>query len=353
MIFVSNNVLTGLSASDSLNTAQGRFIKGWALFNRAFAYYDLARGFCKAYDASTASADLGLPLKLSPNVDELEQRATLQQTYDQIFADLGAATRLLPTVRPAANLNRPSRIAAYALWARIYLDRREYQKSGLYADSCLALYNKLIDYNTVGATSSQPFSNTNDELIYNCRQVVAYGYMSVTYNSAQAYATPDLLKLYDVNDLRLPVNYVIQANGYYAKKRGYYGRGIYPFTGLATDEVYLIKAENLVRAGKTTEAMDILNRLLINRYKAGTFTPLAATTQAQALQAILTERRKELAFRGLRWYDLKRLNKEGANITLSRKINNTNYTLAPNSSLYIFPIPDEEIQRSGIQQNQR
>ncbi len=70
---------------------------------------------------------------------------------------------------------------------------------------------------------------------------------------------------------------------------------------------------------------------------------------------ILEERRKELPFTGqLRWEDLRRLNKDQrfAKI-LVRTIAGNEYQLLPNSKRYVFPIPDIEIELSGIPQNER
>ena len=85
----------------------------------------------------------------------------------------------------------------------------------------------------------------------------------------------------------------------------------------------------------------------------GTFTPYPIQSAAEALDTILVERRKELAFRGIRWSDLRRLNKEGWNITLTRNLNGVMYTLPPNSELYTLPIPPDVINSSGIIQNPR
>jgi len=118
-IFYCNNVLDGLSKikikDDSIK--QYNLIKGWALFLRAYALYDLVRNFSKSYDRSTSTTDLGLPIRLKAGIDELVPRSSLQQTYDHIFSDLNNAKKLLDNT--SQDSNRPSKVAAYALFARI------------------------------------------------------------------------------------------------------------------------------------------------------------------------------------------------------------------------------------------
>ncbi len=89
--------------------------------------------------------------------------------------------------------------------------------------------------------------------------------------------------------------------------------------------------------------MNDLNALLQKRFKTGFFVPLIAANSTEALNKILDERRKELIFRGTRWTDLRRLNKGGANITITRTLNGQTYTLAPNSLKYTYLIPTEVI----------
>jgi hypothetical protein len=122
---------------------------------------------------------------------------------------------------------------------------------------------------------------------------------------------------------------------------------------LATDEVYLIRAECFARAGDVVDALKDLNTLMAKRIKSAFFVPFIASTGTDALKLILTERRKELVMRGLRWTDLRRLNKEGYNIALTRVINGQTYTLLPNDPRYILPIPDDVIVFTGMQQNIR
>jgi uncharacterized protein with PhoU and TrkA domain len=113
----------------------------------------------------------------------------------------------------------------------------------------------------------------------------------------------------------------------------------------------LIRAECDARKGNIPDAMADLNSLLEKRYKTGTFVPLAINDSKEALKKILLERRKELVMRGLRWIDIKRLNKEDHQITLIRKIEDQTYTILPNSDYYALPLPDDIIRITGMQQN--
>jgi hypothetical protein len=55
--------------------------------------------------------------------------------------------------------------------------------------------------------------------------------------------------------------------------------------------------------------------------------------------------------RSLRWPDIKRQNREGANIVLQRLSAGTVYRLEPNSGLYALTLPADIIEQSGIPQN--
>jgi hypothetical protein len=76
-----------------------------------------------------------------------------------------------------------------------------------------------------------------------------------------------------------------------------------------------------------------------------------AADRADALKKIRTERRKELLMRGMRWIDLKRYNREGENLVISRNIGGKLVSLAPNAGYYALPIPVDIIEQTGIAQN--
>lgn len=351
-IYNANFVLDFLPKIGAGNAEQSLYnnIKGTALFHRAFMFYELAQLFCKPYAASALS-DMGIVLRLTAENETSIARSSVQQTYDQVLHDLKAAVALLPVTQLYST--RPGKAAVYGALARVYLSMRDYSNAGLYADSALLWNSTLLDYNSLIASGNALPSNplNNPEILF-----LSWSSLHGVFNvSNVAIADTLLYQSYDINDLRKSVFFgPAGANRYYWK--GSYqttGGTYYIFNGIATDEMYLVRAECRARDGNVNGAMIDLNTLLRKRWKTGTFTDLTAADAADALNKVLQERRKELAFRGLRWTDLRRLNLEGADITLKRIIYGTTYTLPPNDLRWVLLIPELEIQRSGIPQNPR
>ncbi len=346
VVYVANTVLDHIDKyKETGSLYDWNNVKGQALYHRAKSFSEAAAIWCLAYDPSTAATDLGIPLRLNGNFNEVSARPTLQVTYDQVISDVKASIPLLPVT--SLHVMRPSKAAAYGLLARVYLNMRQYTLAGLYADSCLRLYNRLLDYNNYSPAAIYPFTQFNAEVIMENRRPIL-----PSLNRSIAKIDSTLYLSYAGNDLRKTLFFRDNGNGSYGFKGSYEG-GLTLFGGIATDEIYLIRAESYARAGNIDLAMKDLNTLLVTRWKTGTFVPFAATDAADALQSILTERRKELLMRGLRWMDIKRLNKEGIGITLTRKLNNQTYTLPPNDPRYALPLPEDIILLSGMVQNYR
>ena len=343
-IFYANSVISGMGnlKETAVDRKKYNHVLGQAYFARAFASFDLVKNFAAPYDADSAPQELGIALKLSPNVDEVIERSSIQENYDQILSDLSRATSLLDAPI-TADRNRANKPSAYALAARIYLSMRNYELAEVYADSCLAMYDKLIDYNTVSLIATAPFTLGNEEsMLYS---TVGRNYSMVLYASTQNTSIDNgLYNLYDENDLRKSIFFSKNAaNGLIKTKRGYSGSSRFPYSGLATDEIYLIKAECAARRDDLYTCKDYLFKLLSKRYKTGTFTMDNFSTKEDALNKVLIERRKELVWRaGLRWDDIRRLNKEGANMSLNRKLGNETYVLKAGSPQFAFPIPTNE-----------
>jgi starch-binding outer membrane protein, SusD/RagB family len=320
-------------------------VKGSALFFRAYSYLTLCWTFSKAYDKNSAEQDFGIALRNSSDFNIPSVRSTVEESYRQIIHDLKAALHYLPALAEVPL--RPSKAAAYGTLARTYLSMRVYDSAYSYADSALQIQPQLLDYNTVNISSPLPFTRFNKEVIF----FTAIGLHEVS-GAHPKFGRIDstLYSYYEDNDLRKiaffrPVRDGFQFKGMYSNNANS------PFTGIATDEMYLTRAECAVRMGKVDEGVKDLNLLLENRFKTGTSVPIVITDSTAALDTILLERRKELVMRTLRWIDIKRLNKEGRDIVPVRIIDGQKFSLPPNDNRYALPIPTDVVNISGMPQN--
>lgn len=329
-------------------------VYGSALFYRAYYFLQLCWVYGKAYDSETYNKDLGIVLRLSSDFNIPSKRATVKESYDQVIMDAKKSVDYLPDF--PLHVYRPSKWAAYGLLARAYLSMREYDSAYKYADQCLKLKEDLINFNgdddLLGLTKRSPFKRFNKETIFYTEMNTAALYILVY----PEYIAIDsiLLSQYKEGDLR--------RKGYFSGNSGFYNfKGSYTqsanyFTGLAVDEIMLIRSEAAARINKGSatilRALNDINKLLSNRFDQSYFTAIENLTQGQIIDAIVKERRKELLFRGIRWIDIKRLNKEGKNIVLRRVLDDgSEYELQPNSNYYALPLPIDIIKSTGMQQN--
>jgi hypothetical protein len=345
----TNIVLEGLNNITPSAVQQDQYnnVKGSALFYRAYVFYDLAELFAKPWDSATASSDLGIPLRLSADVNVASKRSSVQETYNKIIEDLKQAETLLPET--PLYLTRPSKAAVEGLLARVYFNRRQYDQSLSWSEKYLGKRNSLLDFNSLDSNAYfklpglQP---VNPEITF---------YSTALIYSISVFPKVDtvLYQSYQAGDLRRAMFFV--SSGPDHLFTGAYSGSVPLFAGIATNEIMLINAESNARLGNLSASMDVLNKLLSKRYVNGSFTPLDVQTTDEALDIIISERRKELPFTGnLRWQELRRLNTEATrSVTLTRLLNGTVYKLPPADNRYVYPIPPDEVKLSGLQQNPR
>ena len=351
-VLYANIALEGIDKvkQQTYNASAWNNVKGSALFYRGEAFFNLSQLFARPYSLTFPDYP-GIPLRLNADANEVSVRSSLQQTYDQILNDLQSSVDYLPNI--PLYKTRPSKPAAYALLSRFYLVKQDYSNALKYADLCLKLYDSLLDYNTLNASAPFPIPQVNREVVFLTTLETA----SLLPNMHIVDST--LYKSYDINDQRKKILYRANTAGQLNFIGTYTGgaplitSGSRLFSGIATDEVYLTRAECYARTGNITAAMGDLNALMSKRMKTGFFVPFTATNTSEALNQILKKRRKETPFRGLRWIDLRRLNNEGANITLTRNIKGQLYTLPPNDLKYVLPVPPDVISMTGMAQNDR
>ncbi len=347
-VYNANFALESLSKIQrtASNERQWDKVKGYSLFFRAYSFLNLVWIFSKAYDSSTASTDLGIVLRLGADFNQPSQRSSVEQTYHQIIKDTKEAANYLPEM--SSNVLLPSKAACYGLLSRTYLSTRQYDSAYKYSDLCIQLTDDILDYNTIPVTDDIPFPRLDNP------ETIFYSEMN-TFNtnhySFSGFVDSTLIRLYNANDLRLTAFFSSQ-NNLHRFKGAYTANSILLFTGLANDEIFLIRAECSARKNMISGAMNDLNTLMKKRWNNDLpYLDFIAIDREHAITQILAERRKELLMRGIRWSDIKRLNKEGREIIPKRLINGNEISLPSNNSRYALPIPADIISITGMPQN--
>lgn len=346
VVYVSNVILEEIvKMNKSLQPEEWNRIKGSALFFRAHNFWKALQLWAKAYDTVTAHIDPGVPIRLNANFNEPSLRASVKEGFLQIIKDLKEACLLLPMKTKHVLL--PSKPTAFAMLARTFLSMGFYREALAYSDTSLLLYPNLLDYNNISGSSTYSFPAYNEEVLF-------YAAMSnpPAVSPTRAKIDSVLYLTYEDDDLRKTLFFRSNSDNSF-RFRGSYTGSIAHFTGLANDEVYLIRSECRARLNDVTGAMSDLNHLLRTRWKEGSFVERSAITKEQAIDIILEERRKELIMRDLRWSDIKRLNREGAGIHLTRVLDGTVYELSPNDPRFALPLPGYIVDITGMPQNPR
>lgn len=312
-------------------------VRGSALFYRGFHYYQLLQLYAPPYKEG-ANEPCVLPLRDVSDVGVSGKLSTVEYCYNQVITDLNAALALLPLV--PASKTRPSQLAVLAMLAKVYLLMERYDQAMEYADKYLENKSELLDFSTLNAAATLPFPTLdvgNKEVIFYAGPI---SYSLLSFGNLRV--NESLYSSYQANDLRKTAFFRTNTDGTKSFKGRYTGN-VGLFSGLATNEMLLIKAECLARTGKWQKGAGLLNTLCGKRYK--NYSPVIDETDGAALQRILEERNKELVFTGTcRWEDLRRLNNDPRFAkTLTRKLAGKVYTLLPNDPRYTFPVIPQEL----------
>lgn len=364
-VYNANVAIQGLPEVKSGDENLKQQLIAEAKVHRAYAYLCLVNLYAKEYHAGSAATDPGVPLLTEPGYTQNLKRATVAAVYDLIISDLNAGVATLSPL--PSSKTTPSKSAAYALLARAYLYRGEYQKALDHANLSLAIQSTLFNLNLyVGSGAGSglpdgfflPTSQNNPEVIL----------MKASSDGGGSFPlSAELLTLLGTKDLRTYFfTYFVGPDGDpigIFNYPGTYHTYFAPFEAVAgstqigpsVPEMMLIKAECLARTQKGQEGLAVVNELRKSRFKPADYTVLTAANDDAALQVILQERRRELFCKGLRLFDLKRLNTDArlAKI-ITHPLKTQQLTLAPGSNRYVYPIPTKVINANPeIEQNPR
>jgi len=384
-IAYANTVLENLKKVQGTD-AKKEALKLEAHFVRAYSNFELATIYCLPFSENNKNA-LGLPLKKTMDYEESLTRASLEDTFKFIEADLEEA---LKTNKSKGDAWRFSLPAVNAFAARYYLYKHDYNKAKKHSIEALKDYDILV--NTANLVDPQRsyttyyLNESKDTVwvdilrpeIFWSRTIKAMHHEELYYtrflNIVQRYIpSQELIDLYEEDDLRK--GYLMEYFSlFYTDSPNYSAFAHFNYSqqalqGPTTSEMLLIKAECQIREGSIAEGMNTLEILRMQRFNQETYTTLEIPGSIlDALSTIIDERRRENPF-VWRWYDIKRLNTDPDNILPPIEITRsfypyTNgnasvgsslipYTLSPKDKRFAIPIPVSDIILSNgeIEQN--
>lgn len=337
-IYTFNLVLQEIDGSTEGTDADKKRVKAEAKINRAYYYWLLHSCYAKAYDEKTAATDLSVPLVVQTDLEAKSKRATAKAVVTQILEDLKDNATALPL--KGQTEYRVIRTSAYALAARVQHSLGMYDEAFTNATEALKLNSTLLDYNTYSFVDpKKPYNGvTNRPISRLSPECLLYRSSSFTTMLGSTMLSDELLAKYDtLVDLRYKFNFtrigrngkpLTDPNPAFLQELDY---------NIGVPEMMLIQAECLARKGDK-EALNILEKLRENRIDAAQYRKLNVPDD-QLLKVVLEERERELAFHGARFFDMKRLSKEGIYTqTVVRSCDGEQYRLEPNSNRYVFPI---------------
>ena len=330
-----NTVIEGIEKATNGTDQQKNSLKAEALVGRAFEYLYLINEYGQPYDATTAASDPGVPFVTSHQVTQaVPPRISVQEVYDRIIADIKEALPALPA-KNTQNRFRPDMAAAYSVLARAYLYKREYEKAKENAQLALQYTGaEMLDFNALPA--NEPKNTAISSMLD-----VIYGRSAV----AIPMPTLEFINTYDRRDQRF--KWFRTTDAYQARGNTLFATFLtVPFFtnsnyGTSVQEMKLIIAEEYARNNNLRQALQQLNEIRIKRFPQAAYQPLESTDATVVLGWVLRERTFEFPFHGLRWFDMRRLDKENRMGIVSRldAKGNVVATLQPHSPRYTLQIP--------------
>lgn len=352
------------------NLPDGEFkdnMRGEALAIRALAHFDLLRVYAKAYSSAT-DADPGVPYVTTVDATAQPARTPVKAAYGMVVSDLADATDLLGTDNGVGRIHKA---AAEGLLSRVYLYMEQWQNA---VDAATDAIADAPEENELASLTEFPriwTDQTEKDVLFKIKNLdadntqIGVGYKqgtpdgvlpeySVDYAFFQLFTNQDVRKTAYINQTTfngIDYNYVYKYNG-----RPVGDADVVDIKVIRMAEVYLNRAEAYYNLNNAAGALNDLNTLRSNRYTGFT---TGVETGTALYNAILLQRRLELAFEGSRFFDLKRLGLAVERSEFGDRADGTGIPvpedaemLPADDALYQLPIPQAEINANpNIKQN--
>lgn len=328
-VMVMNAILDGIDNAEG-SQEEKDIIKAEALGIRGFYYHVLVNLFGEPYNYNRKA--LGVPLKLTAGLIENGiTRDNVEVVYNQIVKDLEESSRLFRMYPKQRGSYRMNGTTADILLSRVYLHMEEWEKSIIASTRAIETAEGLTDYTKLAegvkfVTAS--YDNSEVEWLYGNR---------IDWSGGPFEPANTLWAAFGDNDCRDE----LWLTGMYINK---IEPAVYkdPCLAVRISEAYLNRAEAHVlstRADKKSVALEDLNYL--RRHRIVGYNDVNIEDEEQLLDEIREERRRELCFDGLRWFDLRRYGMPSISHDYKTRKNApwVTYMLREKDPLYTLPIP--------------
>jgi starch-binding outer membrane protein, SusD/RagB family len=338
-----------LAAIEKLNFTgadliQANRYKGELLALRAYFHFELLRGYASSYQAGA----LGIPYMKASSIG-YPARDNFETVIANTKADLVAAKALLPS--SFTDKSRITLLAVSAIQARVALYEKNWGDAITYS-------TEVINGAPLATKAQFPgiWTDANEnEVIWKAKRAgsneskVGDFYFRQIGGIVLYAPSMKLINTFDrVNDVRFAayIKYDPTRTGtksqYLVNKYVLNVLNVPNLTDIKlfrTGEMYLIRAEAKAETGGDGAAdLNALRAARITGYTNATFVDKAAL-----IDAIYTERFKELAFEGHRFFDLRRRNLPVERLAIDAVNASGAVTLLPTKAQYALPIPSTEV----------
>ncbi|MDR1723203.1 MAG: RagB/SusD family nutrient uptake outer membrane protein [Tannerella sp.] len=334
--FISNANMI-IENADNAEGAQSErdYAKGQAYAYRGFAYFYLVQAWAERYKAEGGNTQPGVIIRTS-NTTENQARASVEEVYTQINADLDEAIKLLSSIKTErVNKSHINVHVARGLKARVLLTQGKWLEAAEMAKLVVDQSGAKFQDDTYTTTNNRMSDQTNSEWLWGKKAQLDqagslrdfHSFMSnmnVSFNRNTPRAIYNLLynritdtdvrkkiwfpRAQDPETLPRPIiptsgnirNYM--ANKFVMKNENDQCADV-PY--MRMPEMRLIMAEGYARAGRNSEAAQALYPLAQHRDPE---YQLSTNTGADLIDEVMFQRRVELWGEGFRFLDLKRLN---------------------------------------------
>lgn len=312
LINEANIIIAGVDQTVTSQAHKDR-LKGEALFLRGIAYQELLRIYSYEPNHPKISEwNKGVIMRTTPVLGfsdaDKRSRGTVLEGYQQVEKDYLEAITLLNN-NDRGTVYYADAAAAHAGLARLYLYWEKWSDALYHAQQAYTkAKGSLQDFSTSGNIFNQlPNPESIFELSFDLTHGSSGSLNAVTHPPPgwfDALPSQELLALYEVGDLRNNL-FAVHTDGYpyILKYTGTVGTNTDHIPVFRVAEMLLIQAEANYELNDEPAAITALETL---REKRGLPGYAVAPTGASLLNEIYNERRRELAFEGHRWFDLKR-----------------------------------------------